>query len=58
MSLTTLFVRMIITSCEVINSNLPAEHKRMQKFTEVANGEKETISCVIALFVRMIKVMK
>ena len=33
-------------SYEVMKSNLPAEHKRMHKFTEVANGEREKqISC-------------
>ena len=33
-------------SYEVLQSNLPAEHKRMQKFTEVASGEREKqISC-------------
>ena len=37
MSLTTLFVRWI----EVLKTNLPSEHKRMQKFTEVACGERE-----------------
>ena len=33
-------------SYEVVKSNLPTEHKRMHKFTEVANGEREKqISC-------------
>ena len=33
-------------SYEVVKSNLPAEHKRMHKFTEVANEEREKqISC-------------
>ena len=33
-------------SYEVVKSNLHAEHKRMHKFTEVANGEREKqISC-------------
>ena len=40
MSLTTLCVR-IIKSYEVLQSNLPTEHKRMHKFTEVANEEKK-----------------
>ena len=35
-----------IPSYEVLQSNLPPEHKRMHKFTEVANGEREKqISC-------------
>ena len=39
------FVRMI-KSYKVVKSNLHAEHKRMHKFTEVANGErKKQISC-------------
>ena len=35
------------TSCqndksnEVLKTNLPSEHKRMHKFTEVASGERE-----------------
>ena len=32
-------------SYEVVKSNLPTEHKRMHKFTEVASGEREQISC-------------
>ena len=31
----------MIKSYEVLQSNLPPEHKRMHKFTEVANGERE-----------------
>ena len=31
---------------EVVESNLPADHKRMHTFTKVASGEKENqISC-------------
>ena len=28
-------------SYKVVKSNLPTEHKRMNKFTEVASGERE-----------------
>ena len=28
-------------SYDVVKSNLPTEHKRMHKFTEVASGERE-----------------
>ena len=39
------FVRMI-KSYEVMKSNLPTEHKRKHKFTEVTSGEREKqISC-------------
>ena len=44
MSLTTLCQN--DKSYVVLKSNLHAEHKRMHKFTEVANGEREKqISC-------------
>ena len=40
-------------------SNLHAEYKQMQKFTEVASGEREKkFMLLTTLFVRMIKVMK
>ena len=43
----------MIKSYEVMKSNLPAEHKRMHKSTEVANGEREKeISCHSPHFVR------
>ena len=46
----------MIKSYEVMKSNLPTEHKRMHKFTEVASGEREKqISCHSPHFVRMIK---
>ena len=49
----------MIKSYEVLQSNLPAEHKRMHMFIEVASGEREKqISCHSRHFVRMIKVMK
>ena len=31
----------MIKSYEVLQSNLPPEHKRKHKFTEVTNGERE-----------------
>ena len=40
-------------SYEVMKSNLPAEEKRMHKFTKVASGETNFMSLTI-LFVRMI----
>ena len=46
----------MIKSYEVMKSNLPPEHKRMHKFTEVASGEREKqISCHSPHFVKMIK---
>ena len=43
MLLTTHFVRMIkrYGTHEVVKSNLPPEHQRMDKFTKVASGERE-----------------
>ena len=46
-------------SYEAVKRNLPSEHKQMQKFTKVENGERETyFMSLTTLFVRMIKVMK
>ena len=40
---------------EILKTNLPSEHKRMHKFTEVASGEREESTSFPTHCVRMIK---